>query len=194
MKKFILFFFILLFSTSVLSDNIYIFGNIGISDFQIDNDDKTDINTKLTNLGFSSASTSVNSDNFSYELGLGVVLPLLRLGLEASIIDYGEIKFNSTTTSPAETINANVPIKGVALDILKELGPISLNTGLISINDNVEIVSSKGNINVPIDDILIPKVGVNYNFGNYRLEYTKIFLTTQSTMDIFMLGYKFSFL
>ena len=92
MKKFILFFFILLFSTSVLSDNIYIFGNIGISDFQIDNDDKTDINTKLTNLGFSSASTSVNSDNFSYELGLGVVLPLLRLGLEASIIDYGEIK------------------------------------------------------------------------------------------------------
>ena len=48
MKKFILFFFILLFSTSVLSDNIYIFGNIGISDFQIDNDDKTDINTKLT--------------------------------------------------------------------------------------------------------------------------------------------------
>ena len=75
-----------------------------------------------------------------------------------------------------------------------DVGPISFNTGLISINDNVEIVSSKGNLNVPIDDILIPKVGVNYNFGNYRLEYTKIFLTTQSTMDIFMLGYKFSFL
>ena len=194
MKKCIVFFFILFFSTPVLSDNIYIFGNIGISDFQIKNDDKSDINTKLTNLGFSSASTSVNSDNFSYEVGIGVVLPLLRVGLEASIIDYGEIKFTSTTTSPAETINANVPIRGIAADILKELGPISLNAGLISINDNVEIVSSKGNLNVPIDDILIPKVGVNYNFGNYRLEYTKIFLTTQSTMDIFMLGYKFNFL
>ena len=194
MKKFILFFFILLFSTSVLSDNIYVFGNIGFSDFQIENDDKSDINTKLTNLGFSSASTSVNSDIFSYELGVGVVLPLLRVGLEASIIDYGEIKFTSTTTSPAEIINANVAIKGVALDILKQLGPISLNTGLISINDNVEIVSSKGNINVPIDDILIPKVGVNYHFGNYRLEYTKIFLSTKSTMDVFMVGYIFNFL
>ena len=194
MKKFIVFFFILFFSTPVLSDNIYIFGNIGISDFQIKNDDKSDINTKLTNLGFSSASTSVNSDNFSYEVGIGVVLPLLRVGLEASIIDYGEIKFTSTTTSPAETINANVPIRGIAADILKELGPISLNAGLISINDNVEIVSSKGNLNVPIDDILIPKVGINYQFGNYRLEYAKIFLTTKSTMDIFMVGYIFNFL
>ena len=194
MKKFILFFFILLFSTSVLSDNIYVFGNIGISDFQIQNDDKSDINTKLTNLGFSSASTSVNSDNFSYELGLGVVLPLLRIGIEASIIDYGEIKFTSTTTTPSETINTNVPIKGVALDILKKLGPLSFNAGLININDNVEIVSSKGNLNVPIDDILIPKVGLNYQFGNYRLEYTKIFLTTNSTMDTFMVGYMFNFL
>ncbi len=194
MKKCIVFFFILFFSTPVLSDNIYIFGNIGISDFQIKNDDKSNINTKLTNLGFSSASTSVNSDNFSYEVGIGVVLPLLRVGLEASIIDYGEIKFTSTTTSPAETINANVPIRGIAADILKELGPISLNAGLISINDNVEIVSSKGNLNVPIDDILIPKVGINYQFGNYRLEYAKIFLTTKSTMDIFMVGYIFNFL
>ena len=194
MKKFIVFLFILSFSSPVSSENIYLFGNVGASDFQIKNKDKTDIDTKLTNLGFSSASTSVNSDNFSYELGLGVVLPLLRIGIEASIIDYGEIKFTSTTTSPSETINTNVPIKGVALDILKKLGPLSFNAGLININDNVEIVSSKGNLNVPIDDILIPKVGLNYQFGNYRLEYTKIFLTTNSTMDNFMVGYMFNFL
>ena len=194
MKKFTVFFFILLFSSSVLSDNIYLFGNIGVSDFQIKNNDKSNIDTKLTNLGFASASTSVNSDNFSYEVGLGVVLPLLGIGLEAAIIDYGEIKFTSTTTSPSETINANVPIKGVAVDILKELGPIAFNAGLISINDNVEIVSSRGNLNVPIDDILIPKVGANYQIGNYRLEYTRIFLTTNSTMDTFMVGYIFDFL
>ena len=102
--------------------------------------------------------------------------------------------FTSTTTTPSETINTNVPNKGVALDILKKLGPLSFNAGLININDNVEIVSSKGNLNVPIDDILIPKVGLNYQFGNYRLEYTKIFLTTNSTMDTFMVGYMFNFL
>lgn len=190
---FLLFFFLnLFFSRLSYSETIYLIGSLGTSSYSIDNKDKTEINNKLIALGFSDASTSVKTEDLSYKLGLGIKLPLL-FSIESSYANLGEIKFTSETT-PAETITADAKIRGVSLDILKGLGPFSLSAGFMRLDDTIKISSSRGSVDVPVDKMLIPKVGANIKLSNYRLEYSRIFITPNSEINSLMISYIFNLL
>jgi hypothetical protein len=190
---FLLFLFLnLFFSRLSYSETIYLIGSLGTSSYSIDNKDKTEINNKLIALGFSDASTSVKTEDLSYKLGLGIKLPLL-FSIESSYANLGEIKFTSETT-PAETITADAKIRGVSLDILKGLGPFSLSAGFMRLDDTIKISSSRGSVDVPVDKMLIPKVGANIKLSNYRLEYSRIFITPNSEINSLMISYIFNLL
>ena len=87
-----LFLFSILFSNPSYSENLYLFSSIGYSDYQINLKDKTEINNKLTGIGFGSATTSIVTDNVAYKVGFGLRVPLLFI-VEGSYVNYGKIKF-----------------------------------------------------------------------------------------------------
>jgi len=190
-KRFIsLFLFSILFSNPSYSENLYLFSSIGYSDYQINLKDKTEINNKLTDIGFGSATTSTDTDNLAYKVGFGLRVPLFFV-VEGSYVNYGNLNFKTTTTSPSESFSADVPIKGLSLDLLQNLGPFAVSAGLMMVEDDITIPSSLGNINVPIDKLLIPKIGANLKYNNYRLEFNRIFITPNSQIDSLMIGYVF---
>ena len=190
-KRFIsLFLFSILFSNPSYSENLYLFSSIGYSDYQINLKDKTEINNKLTDIGFGSATTSTDTDNLAYKVGFGLRVPLFFV-VEGSYVNYGNLNFKTTTTSPSESFSADVPIKGLSLDLLQNLGPFAVSAGLMMVEDDVTIDTSLGNINVPIDKLLIPKIGANLKYNNYRLEFNRIFITPNSQIDSLMIGYVF---
>jgi hypothetical protein len=180
----------ILFSNPSYSDDLYLFSSIGYSDYQINLKDKTEINNKLTSIGFGSAATSIETDNLAYRVGFGLKIPFF-FTLEGSYINFGNLNFKTTTTSPSESLSANVALKGLSLDVLQSLGPIAASAGLMMVEDDIAIVSSKGNINVPIDKLLIPKIGVNLKYSDYRVEFNRIFITPNSKIDSLMIGYVF---
>ena len=96
-KKVIAIFFIFIWSFANISqaETLYLFGGVGISDYEIATKDKSEINNKLTSLGFGSANTVTDTENLSHKFGVGVKIPLL-LSIEASYENLGEISFNST--------------------------------------------------------------------------------------------------
>ena len=189
MKKTFLIIFLLIISTSVFSKNIYLFGSLGMSNYNISDKDTNAIDSKLTDIGFSTASTSTTTDNLAYKVGLGINFPVINIGIESSYVNYGKIAFKSNTTVPTETLNVDVNIEGIAVDVTKTIGPISFAAGLMNIDDSVKINSSQGNVNVPIDDILIPKIGINLMFNNIRFEYSRLYFSNNSNLDAFMFGY-----
>ena len=109
-------------------------------------------------------------------------------------VNLGKVSFTSKTTSPSETLSADVKIQGLNIDIQKSLGPFALSGGIMRIDDTIKLSSSKGNADVPIDKILIPKIGANIQFNNYRFEFNKVFLTPNSHINSFMLSYIFELL
>ena len=185
------FLFILLFSNPSYSENLYLFSSIGYSDYQINLKDTTEINNKLTGIGFGSATTSTDTDNLAYKVGFGLRVPLFFI-VEGSYVNYGNLLFKTTTSSPSEALLAEVAVKGLSLDILQSLGPLAVSAGLMMVEDDIAIISSKGNIKIPIDKFLIPKIGVNLKYNNYRLEFNRIFITPNSQIDSLMIGYVFN--
>jgi len=189
-----LFLFSILFSNPSYSENLYLFSSIGYSDYQINLKDKTEINNQLTGIGFGSATTSSTvTDNLAYKVGFGLRVPLFFI-VEGSYVNYGNLLFKTTTTSPSETLLAEVALKGLSLDILQSLGPFAVSAGLMMVEDDIAIISSKGNINVPIDKFLLPKIGLNLKYNDYRFEFNRIFITPNSQVDSFMIGYVFNIL
>ena len=188
-----LFLFSILFSNPSYSENLYLFSSIGYSDYQINLKDKTEINNKLTGIGFGSATTSTVTDNLAYKVGFGLRVPLF-ISVEGSYVNYGNLLFKTTTTSPSEALLAEVAVKGLSLDILQSLGPLAVSAGLMMVEDDIAIISSKGNINIPIDKFLIPKIGLNLKYNDYRFEFNRIFITPNSQVDSFMIGYVFNIL
>ena len=186
-----IFLFSILFSSPCYSENLYLFSSIGYSDYQINLKDTTEINNKLTSIGFGSATTSTDTDNLAYKVGFGLRVPLFFI-VEGSYVNYGNLNFKTTTTSPSESFSADVAIKGLSLDLLQNLGPFAVSAGLMMVEDDITIPSSLGNINVPIDKFLIPKVGANLKYNNYRLEFNRIFITPNSQIDSLMIGYVFN--
>ena len=193
MRKCLISIFLLsiLFSSPSYSENLYLFSSIGYSDYQINLKDTTEINNKLTSIGFGSATTSTDTDNLAYKVGFGLRVPLFFV-VEGSYVNYGNLNFKTTTTSPSESLSADVPIKGLSLDLLQSLGPFAVSAGLMMVEDDITIPSSLGNINVPIDKLLIPKIGANLKYNNYRLEFNRIFITPNSQIDSLMIGYVFN--
>ena len=186
-----LFLFSILFSNPSYSENLYLFSSIGYSDYQINLKDKTEINNKLTGIGFGSATTSTVTDNLAYKVGFGLRVPLF-ISVEGSYVNYGNLLFKTTTTSPSEALLAEVAVKGLSLDILQSLGPLAVSAGLMMVEDDIALISSKGNINVPIDKFLLPKIGANLKYNNYRFEFNRIFITPNSQINSFMIGYVFN--
>ena len=82
----------------------------------------------------------------------------------------------------------------MSLDILKGLGPFSLSAGFMRLDDTIKISSSRGSVDVPVDKMLIPKVGANIKLSNYRLEYSRIFITPNSEINSLMISYIFNLL
>ena len=185
-----IFLFSILFSSPSYSENLYLFSSIGYSDYQINLKDKTEINNQLTGIGFGSATTSTVTDDLAYNVGFGLRVPLFFI-VEGSYVNYGNLNFKTTTTSPSESLSVDVPLKGLSLDLLQSLGPFAVSAGLMMVEDAVTIPSSLGNINVPIDKLLIPKIGANLKYNNYRLEFNRIFITPNSQIDSLMIGYVF---
>ena len=185
-----IFLFSILFSSPSYSENLYLFSSIGYSDYQINLKDTTEINNKLTSIGFGSATTSTDTDNLAYKVGFGLRVPLFFI-VEGSYVNYGNLLFKTTTTSPSESLSVDVPLKGLSLDLLQNLGPFAVSAGLMMVEDDITIPSSLGNINVPIDKLLIPKIGANLKYNNYRLEFNRIFITPNSQIDSLMIGYVF---
>lgn len=192
MYKISLFLFLFLWSFANFSHakTLYLFGGVGISDYNIATKDKTEINNKLTSLGFGSAKTNTDTQNLSHKFGVGVKIPLL-LSIETSYENLGKISFNTTTTTPSETLTGKAEIRGVSIDLLKGLGPLAVSGGFLRITDTIQITSSKGDVDVPIDKILIPKIGVKLKYQNYRLEYNRVFITPNSHVNSIMLSYIF---
>ena len=182
--------FIILYSNSSNSENLYLFSSIGFVDYQINSKDKTEINNKLTGIGFGSATTSSDTDNLAYKVGFGFKVPL-NFFVEGSYVNYGKIKFLSTTTSPSESLSADVEIKGLSADLLKSIGPFALSAGLMMVEDDINISSSKGNVDVPIDEFILPKIGAHLKYNDYRFELNRIFITPNSHINSFMIGYSF---
>ena len=160
------------------------------SNIVITKKDTTEINNKLTSIGFGSATTSTDTDNLAYKVGFGLRVPLFFI-VEGSYVNYGNLNFKTTTTSPSESLSVDVPVKGLSLDLLQSLGPFAVSAGLMMVEDDVTIHTSLGNINVPIDKLLIPKIGANLKYNNYRLEFNRIFITPNSQIDSLMIGYVF---
>ena len=186
-----LFLFSILFSNPSYSENLYLFSSIGYSDYQVNLKDKTEINNKLTGIGFGSATTSIGTDDLAYKVGFGLRVPLF-FTVEGSYVNYGNLNFKTTTTSPSESLSADVEFKGLSVDILQSLGPFAASAGLMMVEDDIVIISSKGNINVPIDKLLIPKIGVNFKYNDYRIEFNRIYITPNSQIDSVMIGYVFN--
>ena len=180
--------FIILYSNSSNSENLYLFSSIGIADYEINSKDKTEINNKLTSIGFGSATTSSDTNNLTYKVGFGLKVPL-NFFVEGSYVNYGKIKFSATTTSPSESLSADVAVKGFSADLLKQLGPFDLTAGFMMVDDDIVISSSKGNVDVPIDEFILPKIGTNFKFNDYRFELNRIFITPNSHVNSFMIGY-----
>ena len=80
------------------------------------------------------------------------------------------------------------------MDLLKKLGSFDFTTGLITVNDDIKISSSKGNVDVPIDNFIIPQVGANFNSKNFRFEIKRIFITPNSHINSFMISYMYNIL
>ena len=179
------------FTKIAYSENLYLYGGLGFSDYSINSKDENEIDNKLINLGFASSSTSTSSEHLLYKFGLGFKTPL-KFSIEASYINYGKVSFASETAGPTETMAADVKIQGLNLDIQKNFGPFGISAGFIRVNDNIEVASSKGNIDVPVDDILIPKIGTNIKINNYRFELNRVFLTTNSQINSFIISYIFN--
>ena len=186
-----LFLFIILYSNSSNSENLYLFSSIGFADYQINSKDKTEINNKFTGIGFGSATTSSDTDNLVYKVGFGLRVPL-NFFVEGSYVNYGKIKFSSTTTSPTESLSANVVMKGLSANLLKSLGPFALSAGFMMVEDDIAISSSKGNVDIPIDKFILPKIGANLKYNDYRFEFNRIFITPNSQINSFMIGYVFN--
>ena len=166
------------------------FGGIGFSKYNIGNSDITEVDNKLTGLGFATSVTTVDAKNFSYKYGIGINI-LESFSIEAFYANLGQVSINSSTTSPAESLSANVDIKGLGFDLVKYIGPVGLSGGIIKIDNDITITSSLGSANVPIDDYFLPKVGGNIKINNYRIEVNRTFLTVDSYLNNFTLSYIF---
>ena len=189
LKSFLLIFFTFIgFANLSQAETLYIFGGAGFSHYEINEKDKTEINSKLTSLGFGSAETTTDAENLSYKFGAGIKIPLL-FSIEGSYENLGSIDFKSTTTSPSETISAKAEIRGISIDLLKNVGPLAVSAGVMSLSDNIEISTSKGNIDLPIDKIVLPKLGAKFRLKNYRIEYTRVFITPSSHLNSIIVSY-----
>ena len=172
-------------------DNIYIFGGLGYSNYEINNSDITEINNKITGLGFATSSTTYDSKNFSYEYGIGLdVLELFVL--EASYLDLGQVSLETNTTGPSETLTTDIDIEGISLDLVRNIGPLGFTRGFLKIDDDIKVYSSLGNTNVPVDDLLLPRLGANIIVNNYRFEINRTFLSPNSHLNNFMISYIFN--
>ena len=193
LRLLLIIFCILFFSTKITysKDSLYLFGSLGLSNYSIGNSDITEVNNKLTGLGFATSSTIVDSKKLSYEYGLGMNV-LKLFAMELSYLDLGQVSIESTTTSPGESLNAKVNIEGTSVDIIKTIGPIGFTGGLIKIDDDITISSSLGSVDVPIGDYFLPKIGASVQINNYRIEANRTFLTPNSNLNNFMFSYIFS--
>ena len=171
-------------------DSLYFFGGLGISNYNIGNSDIDEVNNKLTGLGFATSSTSFQTDNLSYEYGIGTGL-LALMNLELSYLSLGQLTSDSSTTSPSESLKAKVNIQGLNFDLVKNFGPFGISGGLIKIDDKVSISSSLGNIDLPIDDYFLPKIGIGVMLKRYRIEANRAYLTQNSSLNYFMISYVF---
>jgi hypothetical protein len=176
------------FTNQSFSETLYLFSSLGVSDYEIGIKDKSEINNKLTKLGFASATTSANTNNLAYSLGFGLNIPL-KFSVEGSYANLGKISFSSTTTSPSETLSADVQIKGLNIDLLKNIGPLAFSAGFMKVDETVKISSSQGSIDVPVDEMILPKIGASINFNNYRFKINRIYITPNSHINTFMIGY-----
>lgn len=192
-KFFIIFLLFFSLAGKSYSKTLYVFGSFGLSDYVIDTQDTTEISNKLLSLGFASATTSADTNTLGYKFGVGMNIPLL-FSIEGSFANLGKISFSSKTTSPSENLSANVEMKGLNVDLLKNLGPFGFSFGLFKVNDTVKISSSNGTVDVPIDKIFLPKIGANINYKKYRLEFSRLFITPNSHINTFMIGYVFNLL
>ena len=155
-------------------ETLYLFGSAGYSNYAIGDSDITEIDNKITGLGFGTSKTITDTKKFSYEYGIGLKM-LELLIVEISYLDMGQISLTTSTTVPSESLNAKINIEGISIDLIKNIGPIGLTGGILKIDDNVKISSSLGNVNIPIDDLFLPKIGGNIKINNYRLEINRTF-------------------
>ena len=63
---------------------------------------------------------------------------------------------------------------------------------IMIVEDDITISSSKGNVDVPIDKFILPKIGANFKYNDYRFEFNRIFITPNSQINSFMIGYVFN--
>ena len=53
----------------------------------------------------------------------------------------------------------------------------------------LDVATSKGNIDLPIDKIVLPKLGAKFRFKSYRIEYTRVFITPSSHLNSIIISY-----
>ena len=141
-------------------ETLYLFGGAGYSNYDIGDSDITEINNKVTGLGFGTSKTTTDIKKFSYEYGFGLEI-LKILTVEISYLDMGQISLATSTTTPSESLNTKINIEGISIDLIKNIGPIGLTGGILKIDNDIKISSSLGNANAPIDDLFLPKIGFN---------------------------------
>ena len=171
-------------------ETLYLFGGAGYSNYDIGDSDITEINNKVTGLGFGTSKTTTDIKKFSYEYGFGLEI-LKILTVEISYLDMGQISLATSTTTPSESLNTKINIEGISIDLIKNIGPIGLTGGILKIDNDIKISSSLGNANAPIDDLFLPKIGGNIKINNYRFEINRTFITPNSHINNIMISYIF---
>ena len=62
----------------------------------------------------------MSTDNLSYEFGFGINV-FESYYIEATYLNFGNIEISSTTTSPAESLTADIASKGFNVDLSKSI-------------------------------------------------------------------------
>jgi len=155
----------------------YIVGGIGLTDFNVSNQDLQSINTALVNLGFSSSTSSTDNSGL-YLKGHGGYHLNKYLAVEGGFTSLGQLEINTTLTGPSESLTTTADVYGFEASGLAKLETgdsafAYLRLGFLSWDADLTVTSSLGSTTA-FESGTDPTVGIGWQYGKQhgiRVEY-----------------------
>ena len=163
----------LLFVSSNLKAESYIYGGPKLFYYDVTNEDLQSTANQIVNLGFSSARVSANTSGYGFDIGIGGNLSE-NFDLEAGFVYMGEFELKAAMTGPTENLTSTSSAYSFPIGAKYKLGDSENNVyvkgGMHYWKQVTDISTSLGTVDM-WGTGLDPMFGIGGQLGNFTVHY-----------------------